>query len=80
MKARNKHTGELCEVFWDMCDVGRKCQASDKPITPNIPCCDYNAVVDDYDFLVNNKWIDGSEYIKNRRKYIKNDADNNKFK
>ena len=66
MKARNKHTLQECEVFWDMCDVGRKCEASDKPITPGLPCCDYNAVVDDYDFFVDGKWVDGLEYLNNR--------------
>ena len=30
MKARNKHTHQECEIFWDMCDIGRKCEASDK--------------------------------------------------
>ena len=63
MKARNKHTDEICEVFWDMCDVGRKCEASDKPITKGIPHRDYNAVVDDYDFFVDGEWIDGLKYI-----------------
>lgn len=66
MKARNKHTLQECEVFWDMCDVGRKCEASDKPITPGLPCRDYNAVVDDYDFFVDEKWVDGLEYLNNR--------------
>lgn len=68
MKARNKHTGEECEIYWEMCDVGRKCQASDKPITP-APCIMYNAVVDDYDLLVDDQWVDGSEYIKSLGKY-----------
>lgn len=73
MKARNKHTGEICEVFWQMCDFGRKCQASDKPIEKDVPCIMYNAVVDDYDFWVNNKlgWVDGLEYLKNHHIYIK---------
>lgn len=64
MKARNKHTGEVCEVFWNMCDIGRMCEASDKPITTGIPCRDYNAVVDDYDLWVNDKWVDGMEFVK----------------
>lgn len=68
MKARNKHTGEICEIFWDMCDVGRKCEASDKPIRDDMPCRDYNAVVDDYDLEVDGEWIDGLDYINNRRK------------
>jgi hypothetical protein len=46
-----------------MCDIGRKCEATDKPITPGLPCRDYNAVVDDYEFLVNGEWVDGLEYI-----------------
>ena len=70
MKARNKHTGELCEVHWQMCDFGRKCQATDKPYNANIPCIDYNAVVDDYEFDVNGNWVDGLEYVKNHNKYI----------
>lgn len=45
--------------------MGRKCEASDKPITKGIPCREYNAVVDDYDFFVNGEWVDGLEYIKN---------------
>ena len=65
MKARNKHTNQECEIFWDMCDIGRKCEASDKPIQEGIPCHDYNAVVDDYEFYVNGFWIDGLKYIKN---------------
>ena len=68
MKARNKHTGKECEIYWEMCDTGRECQASDKPITP-APCIMYNAVVDDYDFLVDDQWVDGLEYIKNIGKY-----------
>lgn len=68
MKARNKHTGKECEIYWEMCDMGRKCQASDKPITP-APCIMYNAVVDDYDFLVDDQWVDGLEYIKSLGKY-----------
>ena len=68
MKARNKHTGKECEIYWEMCDIGRKCQASDKPITP-APCIMYNAVVDDYDFLVDDQWVDGLEYIKSIGKY-----------
>ena len=68
MKARNKHTGKECEIYWEMCDIGRKCQASDKPITP-APCIMYNAVVDDYDFLVDDQWVDGLEYIKRLGKY-----------
>ena len=52
-----------------MCDMGTECQASDRPITTGIPCLDYNAVVDDYDFWVNEKWIDGLDYIKNWHKY-----------
>ena len=68
MKARNKHTGEECEIYWEMCDIGRKCQASDKHITP-APCIMYNAVVDDYDFLVDDQWVDGLEYIKSLGKY-----------
>ena len=69
MKARNKHTGEECEVYWEMCDMGRKCQASDKPIEENVPCIMYNAVVDDYEFLTTDGWIDGLEYINNHLKY-----------
>ena len=69
MKARNKHTGEECEVYWEMCDMGRKCQASDKPIEENVPCIMYNAVVDDYEFLTKNGWVDGLDYIKCHRKY-----------
>lgn len=68
MKARNKHTGKECEIYWEMCDIGRKCQASDQPITP-APCTIYNAVVDDYDLLVDDQWVDGSEYIKSLGKY-----------
>lgn len=70
MKARNKHTGEECEVWWLMCDCGRKCSATDKPNSkddagyPN-----YNAVVDDYEFLTKNGWVDGLDYIKDHRKY-----------
>ena len=70
MKARNKQTGELCEVFWQMCDIGRMCQASDKPIEV-APCIMYNAVVDDYEFLVNGEWIEGLEYIKAPYSYDK---------
>lgn len=72
MKARNKQTGEICEVFWEMCDMGRKCQASDKPIEV-APCIIYNAVVDDYEFDVNNdgNWIEGLDYIKDPFKYYK---------
>ena len=69
MIARNKHTGEECEVYWQMCDMGRKCQASDKPIEENVPCIMYNAVVDDYEFLTTDGWIDGLEYINNHLKY-----------
>ena len=69
MIARNKHTGEECEVYWEMCDMGRKCQASDKPIEENVPCIMYNAVVDDYEFLTTDGWIDGLEYINNHLKY-----------
>ena len=69
MIARNKHTGQECEVFWDMCDIGRKCEASDKPITTGIPCHDYNAVVDDYEFLTKDGWVDGLDYIKNPYSY-----------
>jgi hypothetical protein len=66
MKARNKHTQEICEVYWDMCDVGRRCEASDRPISSEAsPCRDYNAVVDDYDFYVNGEWMDGLDYINN---------------
>ena len=65
MKARNKHTNQECEIFWDMCDIGRKCEASDKPIQKGIPCRDYNAVVDDYELYVNGYWIDGLRYIEN---------------
>ena len=64
MKAKNKHTGEECEVFWEMCDMGRKCFASDKPIEGNVPCIMYNAVVDDCEFLPPKGWVDGLEYIK----------------
>ena len=63
MKARNKHTHQECEIFWDMCDMGRKCEASDKPIRKGMPCRDYNAVVDDYEFYVNGFWIDGLRYV-----------------
>lgn len=63
MKARNKHTGEICYIFWDMCDIGRSCQASDKPIQSGIPCHDYNAFVDDYDLEINGEWVDGLNYI-----------------
>ena len=70
MEARNKKTGELCEVYWQMCDIGRMCQASDKPIEV-APCIIYNAVVDDYEFLVNDLWVDGLDYIKDPRKYYK---------
>lgn len=69
MEARNKHTKEICDVYWDMCDIGRRCEASDKPITPGLPCRDYNAIIDDYDVLVHGKWIDGMEYIKNPYAY-----------
>ena len=69
MIARNKHTGEECEVYWQMCDMGRKCQASDKPIEENVPCIMYNAVVNDYEFLTTDGWIDGLEYINNHLKY-----------
>lgn len=64
MIARNKHSGVECEVFWNMCDVGRECEASDKPITKGVPCRDYNAVVDDYELYVDGKWIEGLDYIK----------------
>jgi len=72
MRARNKHTGEICEVCWDMCDVGRKCQASDKPIEI-APCIIYNAVVDDYEFDPNDddNWVDGLEFIKHPSRYFK---------
>lgn len=52
-----------------MCDIGRKCQASDKPIEKDVPCIMYNAVVDDYEFEVKGKWVDGLDYIKNPKKY-----------
>ena len=65
MKARNKHTNQECEIFWNMCDIGRKCEASDKPIQEGIPCRDYNAVLDDYELYVNGYWIDGLRYIEN---------------
>lgn len=72
MKARNKHTGQECEIHWDMCDMGRKCAASDKP---NYGCqygaWNYNAVVDDYEFLVEGEWVDGLDFIKNPRAYYK---------
>lgn len=73
MKARNKYTGEICEVFWQMCDMGRKCQASDKPVEKDVPCIIYNAVVDDYEFDVNNdgNWVEGLDYIKNPFKYYR---------
>ena len=70
MKARNKQTGELCEVYWQMCDIGRMCQASDEPIEV-APCIIYNAVVDDYEFLVNGEWIEGLEYIQAPYRYDK---------
>ena len=73
MKARNKHTGKECEIFWNMCDIGRKCEASDKPINEDIPCHDYNAVVDDYELFVGNRWVDGTEYIKNPYSYYGRD-------
>lgn len=63
MKARNKKTNALCEIHWDMCDIGRKCEATDKPITPGLPCRDYNAIVDDYELFVDGEWVDGLEYI-----------------
>lgn len=72
MKARNKHTGEECEVFWLMCDCGRRCAASDKPKHqdeagyPN-----YNAVVDDYELFVDGVWVDGLYFIKNPYKTYK---------
>lgn len=69
MRARNKHTGEECTIIWNMCDMGRQCQASDKPYATGIPCIDYNAVVDDYEFWVGSRWVDGLEYIKNPSKY-----------
>jgi len=71
MKARNKHTGRECEVFWNMCDIGRKCEASDRPITPDMPIRVYNAVVDDYMFCVNGKWIEGLDFIKDPYSYDK---------
>lgn len=65
MEARNKQTGVECEVFWLMCDCGRKCSASDKPHAHDEGgYVNYNAVVDDYEFLVDGEWIDGLEYIK----------------
>ena len=72
MKARNKQTGEICTIIWEMCDTGRKCQASDKPIEV-APCIIYNAVVDDYEFDVNDdgNWIEGLDFIKNPFKYYK---------
>ena len=73
MKARNKQTGEICEVYWQMCDMGRMCQASDKPIEKYVPCIMYNAVVDDYEFDVNKdgNWIEGLDFIKNPYSYYK---------
>ena len=72
MRARNKHTGKECEVWWLMCDCGRKCSATDQPNSEDdfgLP--NYNAVVDDYEFYVAEKWIDGLEYIKNPYSYWK---------
>lgn len=72
MKARNKRTGVECEVHWDMCDMGRKCSATDKPNSSDPQGFNlYNAVVDDYEFFVNGKWIDGLDYIKDPRRYYK---------
>ena len=66
MNARNKHTGQKCEIWWDMCDCGRKCSATDMPNSHDeMGFLIYNAVVDDYEFLVKGKWVDGLEYIKN---------------
>lgn len=72
MKARNKKTGKICEVWWLMCDCGRKCSATDQP-NPNDEAGypNYNAVVDDYEFEVCGKWVDGLDYIKNPHKYWK---------
>lgn len=66
MKARNKHTGKECEIWWMMCDVGRKCSATDKPNHqhPEEGFLIYNAVVDDYELYVNDKWVDGLEFLK----------------
>ena len=64
MRARNKLTGAECEAYWNMCDFGREFEASDKPITPGLPCRDYNAVLDDYDLFVDGRWVDGLEYLK----------------
>ena len=66
MKARNKKTGVECKVWWMMCDCGRKCSASDQPNYEDekgFPL--YNALVDDYEFYVGEKWIDGLNYINN---------------
>lgn len=65
MKARNKHTGKECEIWWEMCDVGRRCSATDKP-NPHDPdgFLIYNAIVDDYELYVNDKWVDGLEFLK----------------
>ena len=70
MKARNKHSREECEVWWMMCDCGRKCSASDKPNPKDERgLLNYNAVVDDYDFFVCGKWVDGKEYIKDPQSF-----------
>ena len=72
MYARNKHTGQECEVWWNMCDCGRKCAASDQPAYEcQYGCWNYNAVVDDYEFFVEGKWVNGLDYIKNPRAYYK---------
>ena len=74
MKARNKHTGEICEVWWLMCDCGRKCSATDQPNShDDAGYLNYNAVVDDYEFDVNKDgtWIEGLDFIKNPFKYYK---------
>jgi len=70
MKARNKHAGEECEVWWLCCDCGRKCAATDKPnYQDDAGYWNYNAVVDDYEFLTKDGWVDGLDYIKNPYSY-----------
>ena len=66
MTGRNKTTGEECDICWEMCDVGRKCHASDKPGYGEM---EYNAVMDDYEVEANGRWIDGLEYIEDPYKY-----------
>ena len=71
MKSRNKHTAEVCELFWPDNVISRKCSASDKPNPSDEEGYPLeNAVVDDYDLYLDGRLIDGSEFIKHPNKYL----------